>query len=773
SVDILRDNALGVYAVDPLIDYAEIIDIDEGDGNYYSTVQYRVIENGSIHQYTYPKEIYYWYIVAPEIASEAAMEVYGSLWRDYLLNHNDITYPLLKEKIQDIKYLWDVESYYQPNQRLWNWSMGQHPTAIEAISYWIGKTVPYGAIGSRPGQPQKIAHEHNGWCGELQRIAVAAQRTLLIPSVGACNVAEDHVWREFYERGWHENDNWWYDSGGAVDVPDVYAYGWGKNMSSIYAWQGDDAIYEVTSRYIHPEDRVTITFNVVDIFLQPMDGARVIALVEGIKDITWYTLVIWEKIQQIWDALPTILKGQLLQRLFNHIETRFEEIPDTIDGVSISVWNYTDASGTCQLTLGKNLEYSFLIQAEQLKKPWLLARHNTIRLMPGAENRTYTILFPDVRNRPQQCTTLSFPYGESEFSINFQTQGLQYHAHPLLDDIGRYPSNGTLEFFMVDATNFQRFENRQLFQCKERVEASSYTGAITVPETLWYFVFYNPTRHTFMNLNLTLSYSNPSTDAFIDIVGPYSSVLKHPTVSVGTSMEIYGVASDDIILTIGSENYPVPIFDGIWRFVWNTTEVSMGNYSVIATCDEKSDELIISIVDFIPPTIVVKSPSEGYICADPVLFIEGEVNDNVLVESLTLFLDQGDPQPVIINGTHWTYNLDLSLVSVGDHQFTLNARDLQGLMSSCTQIFVKNETGQSWGPQINWVDHQPAVNISATSNVIVYTNITATSPFRIDHVFIHVDNGSESWIASMFRYGDYPEQSRHPEDPRQNESNEP
>jgi hypothetical protein len=140
---------------------------------------------------------------------------------------------------------------------------------------------------------------------------------------------------------------------------------------------------------------------------------------------------------------------------------------------------------------------------------------------------------------------------------------------------------------------------------------------------------------------------------------------------------------------------------------------------------------------------------------------------------LILCLDQGDPQPIVLNGTHWEHLVDLSLVPVGDHQFTVFAKDTQGLLSSYTQCFVKNETGQSWGPQINWVVHQPAVNISAASNVIVYANITATSPFRINHVLIHVDNGSAFWVKSLFRYGEYPEQSRHPEDPRQNESNEP
>ncbi len=265
---------------------------------------------------TLPSEIYYWYVVHPKITNEDIDAVYGPLWRDYLFEHNDLGYPLLKEKLSTIQYLWDCQSYSQPGGRLWSICINQHPTAIEAISYWIGKTVPNPAIGDRPGQASVIAHEHNGWCGELQKIAIAAQRAALIPSISASNVGEDHVWREFYERGWHENDNWWSDTGGAVDEPDVYAYGWGKNMSAIYQWRGDGTILEDTARYIHPEDRITVDFKVKDLFSQPVDGARVIVLVKGPKDITYYKNLFWEKIQNIWDKLPEILKGKLFTFLF-------------------------------------------------------------------------------------------------------------------------------------------------------------------------------------------------------------------------------------------------------------------------------------------------------------------------------------------------------------------------------------------------------------------------------------------------------------------------
>ena len=147
--------------IDKYIQYADIIDYDNGNGDYYSTVKYYTIENEIIKQLEYPKEIYYWYIVHPELLGENPEIIYGKFWREYLFYHNDINYPLLKEKLSNISYLWDSKSYSQHGNRLWKNCINEHPTAIEAISYWIGKTVPYLAIGDRPNQPNIIARHFN------------------------------------------------------------------------------------------------------------------------------------------------------------------------------------------------------------------------------------------------------------------------------------------------------------------------------------------------------------------------------------------------------------------------------------------------------------------------------------------------------------------------------------------------------------------------------------------------------------------------------------
>ncbi|MFW6121471.1 MAG: hypothetical protein ACOC80_11310, partial [Petrotogales bacterium] len=484
---VIKDNVFSLYENDKWLRYADIVDYDDGSGNCYSTIKYKILENGTEKQFEFPREIYYWYVVHPQLSGEDAGYIYEKFWRDYLFNHNDIGYPLLKEKLSTINYLWDSKSYHQPKNRLWKWSMENHPTAIESISYWIGKTVPVQAIGSRPGQPNIIAHEHNGWCGELQRIAIAAQRTSLIPSVGACNIGEDHVWREFYEHGWHQNDNWWSDGGGTVDKSDVYEYGWGKNMSAVYAWNGDDSIYDITSRYIHPEDRNTIRFVVKDSYLQPVDGARVTVFVHGLKDITWIKNKIWEKIEQIWDRLPQLIKGKILLSIYSKIKERYNEIPDVIEGLNIATWNHTNINGECTFELGKGHNYLFIIQqGDNLRKPWWPAKNNAIRILLTPKDTTYRLFFLDFSHRIQRHCSQEMPGGKYLFDISFDSKAYQLQKNVRMDDIGTYSTTGKIDFFILDEENFEKYKNGKKFSCFNYVEDKNADMSFNAPKNDWY-----------------------------------------------------------------------------------------------------------------------------------------------------------------------------------------------------------------------------------------------------------------------------------------------
>jgi hypothetical protein len=774
SAALLKENAESLYEHDQWIQYADIVEADDGAGNYSSTIRYTVLENGTEKQIELPTSIYYWYIVHPKITTEDVDAAYGPLWRDYLFEHNDLGYPLLKEKLSTIRYLWDCTSYYQFGGRLWSDCIKQHPTAIEAVSYWIGKTVPYPAIGDRPGQSCIIAHEHNGWCGELQRIAIAAQRVALIPSIGACNVGEDHVWREFYERGWHENDNWWSDTGGAVDEPDVYAYGWGKSMSAIYQWRGDGIILDDTARYIHPEDRITVSFEVKDSFLQPVDGAWVIVLIKGPKDITGVKNLFWETIQGIWEKLPEFLKGKILAFLFERLKERFNLIPDGINGVTITTWNYTNLEGRCSFELGKNREYLFLIQQGNLKKPWQLARHNTVRSLKTQMDKEFRIILLDVSHKPQRTIQREMPSGGCQFRLSFTSSAYQLQKHFRNDGIGSYESVGDIDCFFVDSENFQRYKDGKKFSCCNYINTTNATLSVSALNQDWYLIFRNAARQTHVVVDFSLDVAVPTTIDRVQIVTPDTSLFEMPIYNSGDTIPLSGIATTDLVYLAFDHEPPaieVSAANREWSYEWNTSEESPGTHVITVTSQDTTfDERAILLIDSIPPSLSIDSPVEGAILEYGILNISGHSTDNVGVDHVEITLDNTTRQAY--GTTTWTLSWDVNGLQLGDHTLSVQAVDTQGLVSIQTRSFILNESGHVWGPQIITFYHVPG-NLTNTSNVIIYANVTVTGPFAINNVIFYCNNGTDTTSSTIYRYGDFPIQSRHEEDPLINQSNNP
>lgn len=772
STDVIKDNVQSLYEYDRWIKYADIIDYDDGFGDYYSTIKYKVRENGTDRVFEYPKEIYYWFVVQPRISSENAEYIYKNFWRDYLFNHNDLGYPLLKEKLAPIEYLWDCESYFQQKNRLWRWSIQNHPTAIEAISYWIGKTVPVQAYGDRPNQPNIIAHEHNGWCGELQRLAVAVQRTLLVPSVGAYNIGEDHVWREFYERGWHENDNWWADGGGAVDKSDVYEYGWGKNISAVYAWKGDTSIYDITSRYIHPEDRYTVTFVVKDIFLQPIDGARLTVLVDGIKDITWIKNFLLGKIEKIWTRLPDLIKGKILQIIYSKFKNKYDEIPDTVDGLTTTIWNYTNMDGECTFELGKGHKYLFVIQQGNLRKPWQLAKNNALRILRFPKDTKFRIFFPEFSYRKPLHHNMNIPDGETIFNISFSTMSYQVQMNPLwTDDKGVYNTEGKVDFFVLDYENFNKYREGKRFTCCNYIEDEKANIDFSTNENDWYIVFRNHARCTNIVLDFSIQVGLSNSYDRVQIVTPDTTIFNNAIFNVGDKINISGISTEDIILSIDSEYIELSPSENKWFFVWNTSKNNPGKYVITAKCGNTQDEILITIIDENPPEIKIDKPVNKEIVEEDVILISGTSWDNSGIESVEIKVDKSNY--VKANGTeNWFINWNISELELGTRIITIRVVDIFGKVSLLESSFVVNESGHIWGPGINSFYNKPD-EITNLSNVIIYANVTKSSPFNIDRVVLFCENKTVTKSFVMYRYGDKPIQERHQEDPLINESNNP
>jgi hypothetical protein len=772
SADVIKNNVLTLYENDRFLKYADIVDYDNGFGNYYSTVKYRVIENGSVKEFEFPPEIYYWYIVHPQLTSENPVFIYGKFWRDFLFNHNDLGYPLLKEKLSNINYLWDCKSYFQEKNRTWNWSITNHPTAVEVISYWVGKTVTQQAYGDRPNQPNIIAHEHNGWCGELQVIATAALRTAMIPSIGIFDQGEDHVWREFYERGWHENDNWWADGGGAVDKPFVYAYDWGKNISALLAKKGDDSIYDVTSNYIKPNDRVTVGFKLFDRLLNPVDGARVVVTVTGPKDITWIKNRFFEVIEKVWDFIPEVLKIKIVEKIYKKINERISKIPDSVNGPINCIWNYTDLNGNCFFELGKNRSYFFIIQYGNLKKPMFFARFNTYRFLQNPKNKNFVIFIPFITPVKQRFTNLEMPQGDVFFNVSFDSKSYQIQKTlSSSQDKGVYERKGRIDFFIVDQENFEKYKQNKKYDCYNFLSNSETDIFVSAPKNTYYFVFKNNGRTSNIILNFTITVEMVCTDEKVQIVSPFTNVFEKPIFNVGEKIMFYGIATNNVTFYINHEPHEINVTDYQWFYVWETSGFSPGNYSIEAVCENAEDKLEIILIDKNPPIIEIDSPIDQEIIETRQMVIYGKSFDNRFVEKVEVSV--GNSNYCLANGTNfWSITWDLSELVLGIYNISVKASDVSGCVSYKNITFVFNETGQSWGPVINLFYHEPAYP-NSESNVVVYANVSTNSSFLIKKIVLYWNDGFSTQSAQMFRYADNPVLDRHEEDPFKNEPNNP
>jgi hypothetical protein len=272
---LLLDNVQFAYQIDRELGYVDIIDYGDPlrGGDYYSTTRYRAIVNGDTALVEVPRDVYYWWVIMPKVTDEPPTYVYNRFWRDYLFYYCDSGYPLLREKLANTRVLWNGErGWWQGNGGPWFDSL----PAVAVVGRWCAYTVPRAAQGNRPIQPNQIAHEHDGNCGEMQDLLCAAARAALIPCGGVMDINEDHVW----------NDIWWQDSmhpwqvdlgGGPTNIknPGVAydrKYGGSKQVSGVWDWRNDGRQRSVVGTY---SDVCTLTVDVFDPVGRPVDGAVV------------------------------------------------------------------------------------------------------------------------------------------------------------------------------------------------------------------------------------------------------------------------------------------------------------------------------------------------------------------------------------------------------------------------------------------------------------------------------------------------------------------
>ena len=299
--------------------------------------------------------------------------------------------------------------------------------ALDVIGNWATRVVPLGAYGNRPIQPNQIAREHNGNCGELQDLLCAAARTALIPTLCTMDICEDHVWTEFYWDGsWHPYQ---VDLGGGgthIDNPGIAYdrdYGGGKQVSAIWNWRPDGYSWTTTGRY---SDHCILIASVCDFNGNPVDGARVRLYAEP-----------------IWG-------GDLY----------------------VTTWGYTGSDGRCEFELGDHRDIYARVQSSLGDYPAETDAVVKIIDMSQAGQAYYKpFTVPGVIEgfQADEAEVPQDPWNRYKVEINLDVPRETGYGMNLYDGntFAQEVFPGRVDFFLCDSTNYAQYTAEETFQAYE------------------------------------------------------------------------------------------------------------------------------------------------------------------------------------------------------------------------------------------------------------------------------------------------------------------
>ncbi len=451
--EVLEQNAELMYQIDEELGFVEIVDYDLGGGDFYSTTRYRTVVEGDTTEIEIPRETYYWWVAMPKVSDEMVLmdaSVYDMHWREYLYYENDPGYPLLRNVVQRLDVVWDGIRHDWPGGRAFTDSM----LVVDAIGNWCSHTVPSAASGNRPIQPNQIAHEHNGNCGELQDLLCAAARTCLIPASCVMDILEDHVWCETWLGDWQPYQ---VDLGGGptpVANPGI-AYdadhGGGKACSCIWSWRNDGYTYDVVGRY---SETCTLTVYVDDPSGLPVDNAAVVLASE------------------FYYAPYPLYRG---------------------------TWGETDQNGTVSFVLGEDQNYYLQIHTSIGDYPESGFAELITASVPGEHyyfGWTTTGAMPHL-NITEATPGTNAPYViEVEYELPCDVQsGRDYYASPI-DYYAEMLPVGHLDSFFVNQQNYALYRFRFPFTAYELAEAASAAHVLFhVPAVADYYFILSGVEH--------------------------------------------------------------------------------------------------------------------------------------------------------------------------------------------------------------------------------------------------------------------------------------
>ena len=644
--EMFKANAEFIYGNDPYLDYVNLTEVNDPELGSYTTVIYT---NDTGVQLQLPMEIYYWFIVHPKISDELpsfvnpdgvqgtgaeyAQPPTGVFWREWLFHFNDSGYPLLKDRLAGVGDVW---------------------TAVAQVSGWVVGSMAFTSDNERAIQPVRIYRKHIGRCGEHQDIACAAARAALIPTVCTSNMAEDHVWNEFWDGRWV---HWDANSYNNVDRPHSQDkdHSGGKDISTIWSWRGDGMIWSVSDKYT---PTCTFTATVQDSVGNPVDSA------------------------EIW---------MLTENYYNH------------DVVSITTWGATKSDGTAVFKLGNVRNYwSSADSVLGEDPPDQGGSERVMQVISGAQtggtySRTFTLPgtmpIPDYRSRPTDAT----PEGHYRMDIGLNvTQGIHSGKNIFTGDVYHtYDESGRkIDFFMCNQTNFEKYDNGELFDAYEDEDNAalmnlSYTLPVDEP---WYAVLSNEDSvgtYKTVELNIAL-YQRPDT--------VITNLIEGADVPVESVIPLLGITScphdvTDIDISIDDDEWmgatdTSDVGDDPWtnwEYQWDTSGVSVGAHNIRARTTHGAGEYIvevnITLVDLIAPMITMSDPlNNSKVKAGTSVEISGIASDNVRINSLLLTISDHPEENITteFDGADWSHTWETGQSFPGIYEILVSAIDNSG-----------------------------------------------------------------------------------------------
>ena len=663
---MFKENAEFIYENDQYLDYVNITEVNDPEIGRYTTLTYT---NRTGAQLTLPMHLYYWFVVHPKISDElpsfinpdgvqgTAQEFQqpptGVFWREWLFHYNDSggvygghyrSNPLLKDMLASCTNYWQ---------------------AIASVSSWVVNSVTFTSDNERAVQPVRIYRKHIGRCGEHQDIACAAARAALIPTVCTSNMAEDHVWNEFWDGRWV---HWDANSYNNVDRPHSQDkdYSGGKDISTIWSWRGDGLIWSVTEKYT---PICNFTAYVQDSNGNPVDSA------------------------EIW---------VLTENYYNH------------DVYSHTIWGATDAAGKAVFKLGNERNYYFSAESDDLGEdpPDQQGQERILKIIDGSQiggNYSHTFNLPGAFALPSFISrpTDPSPQGHYRMNIGFNvTKGIHSGKNLFTNDIYHRndPYGCKIDFFMCNETNFDKYGTSETFDAyEENDNAGSKEIEFTLPEDEnWYAVLSNEDMvgtSKIINISVKL-YERP--DLCILSPGDGDSIgIQDSIIITGIATGPYATSSVEIGIDDGSWESATDTSDvgddtwSVWEYEWDTENAELGIHNIKVRATDTAGQHItginISLVDTLSPEVTITAPgNNSNVKIGNLIQFQGTASDNVLITSLDMLIQDSPTENITtsLDGSMWNHTWDTSGSFPGTYLIEVQVRDSSSNRAAATMIIT-------------------------------------------------------------------------------------